>query len=623
MNITRRSFIKTVTMAGWGVIATSFPHLRVTRAAEEQNLNPIYGGVLYYRLSTDPGPLDAHRILSPSKQIVMGQCYNRLLRFDANRQIIPDLAESWQISADGREYVFSLRKGVKFHDKSPVNGRELTSADVKATFVRILGQNLPPLDSYFRFIKDIDAVDKHVVKFTLKEPLAPFLYYVAMPYAWIIPRELEEEESALEKNVIGTGAFRLEEYIRGDRLVMRRHKEYFRQEYPYLDGITFLIISDNTGALHAFRKGEIDLLPLPEAIIKQRVGRFVSFAAEEYSAITMRNDIPPFNDSRVRHAISLAINRDEINEKIAFGLSGSTPIISPALKEWALPLREIRELYAYDPERAKKLLAKAGYPKGFKAKMWIKPLQGRGVQEEARLISEMLSRVGVKVRLTISDPAVFSAALQKEDYEMIFGKEHFVPEPDAIMYNQFHSRTQRNYSKVNDPILDELLEQQRKEIDKQKRVEILHGIQRYIAEKSIQIPILHTQESYLIQPNIFNFGVASVHNKSFEELWKGFVERVKLQRVSMDYDDPNEPTCIVIFSLREISNIEIEIYSSTDPSRAITTKKFVSVLDGNRCSIRIPFLKPDGEYFLSITAYSLDRRKKSPTDRMSFTVKRP
>lgn len=619
--ISRRDFMKTVTNAIFLFTGSSLINHRNIVFAQKLELNPSYGGILSYRLPVFPQTLDPHHTMSSITHTVVGQCYNRLLTIDAyNQRFIPEIAEKWEVSEDGRKYTFYLRKNIYFHNKDPLNARELTSADVKFTYERLLKKS--PFRRYLRYTEKIEPIDKYKIEFTLRHSFAPFLNYLSMPYASIVTEGVKKSNLSLESRVLGTGPFILEEYVKEDRLIMRRNQNYWKPGFPYLDGIEFKIIPEEDSAIITYKKKKIDLVSVREESVGKIIDMegVISFLTRGYTAILIRNDIPPLDNPKVRQAISLSIDRQLINEKIAFGQSGPTSIIPPGLKNWTLSSEETHNLYKYDPERAKKLLKEAGYSEGFEIEMQIVPRFGKTVENGAYLISKMLEKVGIKINLNFLPN---NRNLYEKNFTMYYGRLWFIPEPDVFTYLQFHSEAPFNYSIVKDSELNKLLEQQRRENYENIREKIIKNIQRYIAKKNFQIPILYLRDYYLISSNIMGFRAENVRNKSFENVWKtGFVRRVRIIEILMDYSDPKEPKCIVKLFLASISNLQIKIYYYRNKEKPILAKTYLSEPAGYKRVLKIPLIGSKGRYYLWIEASNIEGLPQSVCDEKSFTKER-
>jgi len=262
--VSRRTALK----VGAGALALGVAGLgRAPECAEAQT--PKRGGVLRLTFQADPVHFDPHQTISFVTMVPLSFVYSRLVKVKAGPAvkpmtypIEPDLAESWTQPND-TTYVFKLRRGVRWHPKPPVNGRELTAADVKYTYERFLTIAGNPNKPVLEYVDKIEAVDKYTVKFTLKEPNAWFLDLLASTSTWIIAKECVEKFGDLKKveSVVGTGPWMLERWEPNVRLSYVRNPNYFVSGLPYADGVDVLIDKDPASRLATWLSGKSDFGP--------------------------------------------------------------------------------------------------------------------------------------------------------------------------------------------------------------------------------------------------------------------------------------------------------------------------------------------------------------------------
>ncbi len=483
----------------------------VTVAAQ----TPTRGGVLRMAEREAAG-LDPHLTIDFLTQSTVSLVYSLLVRFPSGPEqksstdfsILPDLAEKWTVSKDGTVYTFHLRHGVRFHSKAPVNGREVEAADVKFSLERFMAKSA--LRDRLEPVQAIDVVDKSTVRITLKEPYAPFLNHLANPsYCAILPREVEAKFKDYNHPdaVIGSGPFVLKTYERGVRLVFERNPNYFMKGLPYLDGFVFEVTPDSAARVSMLRAGKIELphiwgwLSPEEAKSVQKTNpEIVStrFEVINQGRIFMRTDQPPFNDVRVRRAVSLAIDRKTWNETLIFGEGcvDSGPV--PCGMDWKLDAARIdpaktKYLVGYDPAEAKRLLAEAGFPRGFTTPLYHFPGFPPPWRSYYDLAADMLGRIGISVELKPEELGKWSTTTNLGKFEkMAMGPYGAgVTEVDDFLTTMFLPGAAWNRSHVNDAELTRMLLAQRREIDPKKRREIIHEIQRYLADKAyyVYVPV--------------------------------------------------------------------------------------------------------------------------------------
>ncbi len=404
------------------VAALLLPFLLLLAIPAAHAQTPKRGGVIRIAEREAPG-LDPHLTISFLSHSYVSLAYSQLVRFPNGPEqksptdfsILPDLAEKWAVSKDGRVYTFSLRKGVKFHNKPPVNGREMVAEDVKYSLERFMAKS--GFNTRFEPVSAIEVVDKHTVRITLKEPYAPFLNHLANPsFCVILPREAEEKYKDFNHPdaVIGTGPFVLKSYEKGVRVVFERNPDFYMKGFPYLDGAVIEITPDAAARVAVLRAGKADLPHIwgwvspEEAKALQKTNPELVITPHQVIGqgfMYMRTDQPPFNDIKVRRAVSLAIDRTAWNEALLFGEgcidAGPVPC---ALKDWKLDASKIdaakaKYLTGYDPAEAKKLLAEAGLGKGFTTPIFHWPGYVVPWRSYYELAADNLGKIGITVEL--------------------------------------------------------------------------------------------------------------------------------------------------------------------------------------------------------------------------------
>ncbi len=472
---------------------------------------PKRGGVI--RIAEREAPsLDPHLSISFLTHSYVSLSYSQLVRFPNGPEqksptdfsILPDLAEKWTVSRDGKVYTFSLRKGVRFHQKPPVNGREVVADDVKYSLERFMAKS--GFATRFEPVTAIDVLDRYTVRVTLKEPYAPFLNHLAnSSFCAILPREAEEKFKDFNHPdaVIGTGPFILKSYEKGVRMVFERNPDYFMKGLPYLDGAVVEITPDAAARLSVLRAGKAELphvwgwiSPEEARSVKKTNPEMVvtPFQIIGMGFIYMRTDQPPFNDVRVRRAMSLAIDRKAWNDALIFGEgcvdAGPIPC---ALKEWKLDAAKIeparaKYLVGYDPAEAKRLLAEAGFPRGFTTPMFHWPGYVVPWRSYYELAAENLGKVGINVELKAEEYGKYISTTAVGKYEkMAMGPSTPFTEVDDFLYGRFYPELPTNQSHVADAELTKMLLAQRREMDPKKRKQMVDDIQRYLADKAYYV----------------------------------------------------------------------------------------------------------------------------------------
>ena len=505
LSLTRRELLKA---GGALAVAAAAPTAKPIAAIAQ---TPKRGGTLRLTFQADPLHFDPHQTLSFVTMVPLSFAYSRLVKVKAGPSVKPmtypvepDLAESWTQLSD-TTYIFKLRKGVRWHNKPPVNGRELTADDVKYTYNRFLTITGNPNKPVLEYIDRIEAVDKHTVKFTLKEPNAWFLDLLASTSTWIIAKECVEKFGDLKKveSVVGTGPWMLERWEPNVKLAYVRNPNYFVPGLPYADGVDVLIDKDPASRLATWLSGKTDFGPeyqhavrwLDAPVAKQRKP---GMQTAEYTWFTSGSTgfklaNPPFNDVRVRRALSRSSNLAELYEALAFSQGHWTPnpAVPAAFAEWSIPIDQLgpegRKLYEFNSAEAKRLLADAGHPNGFKTTVEVPgSVYGPDFDDFVQITIKNWKAAGIDADLKLKEYGAFitSTIFGKFD-SMFLGLRGAWADPEAYFYRWFMPGQPLNVWGVNDPRLTEMIKLQRRTFDVAKRRQIVFDIQRYLADQAL------------------------------------------------------------------------------------------------------------------------------------------
>ncbi len=501
--------------------------------AEDQ---PRYGGILRVALAGDPPSLDMHQEGTFKVKIPLSPCYNTLIVYDPHGfpKIVGDLAKSWTISDDGQTYTFKLHQGVKFHD-----GSDMTSADVKASWDHFV---FPPKGvasirrSLYQAIKSIEAPDRDTVVFHLKYPSASFLSMVAYPHAFIYSKKyLDQDPHWYKQNVMGTGPFKLKKYVRGSYLEVERNPDYFKKGLPYMDGIKYFMIKDLSARAKSVRSGRTDteMRGLPpaevEAITKQMDEQIVRRYPKAFIhwGVMLNPDQKPFDDVRVRKALSLAIDRYEAAKVLGplTGLETVGGLMHPDTK-WALPPEELQQMPGFGQDHganlqeAKRLLA-AGYPDGFKTVLLNRAVKLPYIDFGVYLVTAW-KKIGVEAEHKLEECAAWYKSFRTRNFELAvspFGS-HGDGDPDELMV-RYLTGSSSNFSRISDPEFDRLFEQQKVERDEQARIGLAHDMQKVILRKMWWMPVVWWTRIEVRSAHIRNYEPHHSHhmNRRFEDMW--------------------------------------------------------------------------------------------------------
>ena len=480
--------------------------------------HPRAGGELKFVVPSEPPSYDAHREETFALIHPAAPHYNTLLRIDPHdptgTRVVGDLATSWTVSSDRRTYVLRLRRGVKFHD-----GSEMTSRDVRATYEKII--NPPPgitsaRKGEYLQIETVQAPEPYVVAFKLKWPSPSFIHSLASPWNWIYKADiLERDVRWYEKNIMGTGPFVFVEHVKGSRWVGRRNPKYWDRGKPYLDSYQALFIRDDAAQASAIRSGRAHIQfrgfsPAQRDDIVGALGEQIAVQESPWNCglvVAINHDKQPFHDPGVRRALSLALDRYRAasalsQTAIVRGVAGVQVPGSP----FATPPAELMKLAGYSRDiresrsEARRLLAKAGVPDGFAF-----VLKNRDVPMPYQHIGTWLvdewRQIGLKVRHEIQDSGQYFKDLRTGNFELSTDFQcGYVVDPDLDLYKfQSRGRSDANYGRYTDPVLDDLYVRQSRTVDPEQRRRDIRAFERRLLDE--QAHYIHTLQWHRIVPH--------------------------------------------------------------------------------------------------------------------------
>ena len=452
------------------------------------------GGELRVLLPFEPRTLDPNAPHDEAALILASNLFNKLVAFDADSRLYPDLAETWTVDEGGLSYSFKLRRGVRWHDGEP-----FTAADVRWTFERMAGQ--PGLAAEaIRHIERIETPDDATVVIRLKEPWAPFLSALAWYGAFILPRH--DTDGIAAGRPVGTGPFQIGEWVRGERLVLRANRKFFRPG-PWLDRIvyTFGATSDQVAGL--LLSGAIDYTLMRPAIetfprLERDPGiRIATFPTDgrTYCAFNLRR--APLADLRVREAINRAIDRQEILDQALHGLGAPAFGFYTPWVGWAYDGNA--HVPPYDPARARVLLAEAGRP-GRALELLAPPLSP--MPEIARLLARQLAAVGLPVRPVILplDQVIERTAVRHE-FDLVLMRGSHGPDPENLNL-RFGSRGPMQIMGYSNPDLDAALAEGARSIDLTRRARAYFHAQEILAHDLPVAPLVESVQHVVFRRRV-------------------------------------------------------------------------------------------------------------------------
>ncbi len=457
-----------------------------------------------------PSWFDPAEMIQQTPFMVLYATHDALVKPMPGQPTAPALAESWTISRDGLLYEFVLRKGVKFHDGSPV-----TAEDVKFSFERYRGVYAKTLKEH---VAAIETPDPARVRIRLKHPWPDFMtFYGARTTGagWIVPKKYLEKvgEDGYKKAPIGAGPYKFVSFTPGVELVLEAFDQYWRKT-PSVKRLVFRVVPDHATRVAALKRGDVDIAYLISGELAEEVRRSPGlaikavFPSNHWLIFTDQFEAKsPWHDQRVRLAANLAIDRKTLNDAATLGLSKVTWSIIPATFEffWQPPP------YPHDVARAKRLLAEAGYPSGFDAGEFFCDLQ---VCPWGEAMINDLNAVGIRLKLRALERATFFKGVSEKKYHglvyLFLGATG-----NAATWLESHAVSGGAYAYGGYPDIDGLFREQATELDRAKREATLHRIQQLVYERAMFTPIWDFAFLHGVGPRVEESGLGLLGSYGF------------------------------------------------------------------------------------------------------------
>lgn len=497
---------------------------------------PSEGGTIIVGLQAEPVSLDSHQVSDYNTHRAAYGLYDHLLHFkDESTEVEPGLVESWEISDDGLVYTLHLRKGVKFHD-----GTDFNAEAVKFNIERQIDPNHPYHDTgeflYAEFtwgmVEKVEVADEYTAKITLKEPFAPFLNHLAMhPAAMVSPAAVEKYGRDFSINPVGTGPFKFVSWTPGVEIVLEKNPDYWRGA-PKIDRVIYRPIIEDQPRLTELEAGGVSFIvnvPPDELARLKGDDRFTVVEQPGMHTwwVAFNHTKAPFNDKRVRQAMNYAVNKKAIVDNI---LKGTGVLAFNPLPPVVWGYTDDVQRYDYDPEKAKELLAEAGYPDGFSCSFWI-PESGSGMQQPVPMgtaIQADLKAVGIDCKIETFEWGTYldKVIVPPEDaefdlFEMSWIGDNGDPDNHSYILLSGEQWPPHGYNMgfyKNDEA-DALMQEARTTFDRAKRTELYNKILKILAEDPPWIIIDHETQIVVMDQKIKNFKLHPTGPFRFENVW--------------------------------------------------------------------------------------------------------
>jgi peptide/nickel transport system substrate-binding protein len=507
-------------------------------AAPVAGQTPRAGGELIFVVPAEPPSFDGHREETFAMLHPVAPHYNTLMRTDptdkTGTKFIGDLAESWTVSPDKRTYTFKIRKGVKFHD-----GATLSSADVKASYDHIVFPGPGVVSSrkdQYKAIESIEAPNADTIVFRLKFPEGSFIASVASPWNFIYRAELLAKDPRWhEKNINGTGAFKFQEYVRGSHWVSKKNPDYWDKGKPYLDGYRALFIRDPAAQVAAIR-GERAMIqfrgftPMERDQLVQALGNKITVQESAWNCsiqVALNQQKKPFDDKRVRRALTLALDRwggSNALSKIAV-IKDVAGIQVPGTP-WATPPQDLEKLTGYGRDisaaraEARRLLKEAGQEN------LTFTLTNRAVPMPYEPVGVWLidqwRQIGVNVKQVMLESAAWLQSQKDGAHEVSTNAPcNSIVEPDMDLH-WYLTTSPVNFSRHKDTVMDELYTKQSRATDPEERRKLLRAFEKRLYDEEVHF--IHAMQWYRIVPHnakVRGWSISPSHflNQQLDTVW--------------------------------------------------------------------------------------------------------
>lgn len=526
------------------------PQAKGTAAPPTDEGPPQTGGVYRIRIVGTP-PLDPYSNTTYRAQVQAGFTMSRLFMFKTGPQpqvaydyeIVPDLAQSYEVLDGGLQYAIKLHPAARFHQKPPVNGRPVTTEDVRASFERFRSIPKNPNKTAFGtaddpLIEKVESPDERTLLLKLARPFAPVLSLLANPsYLWIFPREAGGGYQA-DKEQIGSGPFVLDSIQADVEVRFLRNPHWHFSPRPYIDTVVHAIIADTAQEVAQFQAERLDSAGLgfeDKAAVAQSNPkvRWLTYTPTTYTFIAPQlRGTSVWKDERLRRALSLAIDRDAWLELLYGGGNGRYLGALPASfgKWWVDPQGRDAgpggRYYQHDPKEARALLRAAGQEGLTFRYIYSANAYGERFNKGAEATAKMLKEAGFAPQSVTqdflreySDPrGTFFGHYEGAFY----GLATPFQEPHDYFFNMFHSKSKRNHAGVNDPELDRMIDDQARTLDAGARLKKVHDIQRYLMERLYYIALAVGDAYTGLQPWVRRYQHSATYGagaETFAQLW--------------------------------------------------------------------------------------------------------
>jgi peptide/nickel transport system substrate-binding protein len=508
----------------------------IALAAEKQ------GGILRVYHRDSPASASIHEEATYSVNVPFMPVFNNLVIYKQDvaqnslESIVPDLAESWTWSEDGKTLNFKLRQGVKWHD-----GKPFTSNDVKCTFDMLMGKSPQkfrknPRKSWYDEVADLTTNGDFEVAFNLKRPQPALLALLASGYTPVYPCHVSPGD--MRTKPVGTGPFKFVEFKANESIKLIRNPDYWKKGLPHLDGIEFTIIPNRSTAILGFIAGKFDMtfptevsIPLIRDVKAQAPNAICVVEPINVSTnIIVNSTAPPFDNLDIRRAMALALDRPAFVSILFEGQAdiGATMLPAPG-GLWAMPKEMLETIPGYGPdvnagrEEARKLMQKAGYGPDKHLQVKVSTRNIPVYTQPAVILIDQLKSIYIDGELENVETANWFSKVARKDYTLGLNLTgNAVDDPDQSFYENYSCNSERNYTNYCNKDIEKLFDQQSQEIDVAKRKKLVWEIDKKLQEDVARPIIFHGRQGSCWQPYVKGITImvnSSYNGYRYEDVW--------------------------------------------------------------------------------------------------------
>ena len=502
---------------------------------------PKSGGTLRIYHRDNPPSASVHEESTVSTNLPFMALYNNLVVYDQTKPlnstetIVPDLAESWAWDSTNTRLTFKLRQGVKWHD-----GKPFTGADVKCTIDLLTGRSKErlrknPRAIWYQFVKDVEVKGDHEVVLVMQRPQPSIVSILASGYSPIYPCHVSARD--MRTKPIGTGPFKFAEFKANESIRLVKNPDYFKKGKPYVDAIEMRIIPNRSTRILAFQAGEFDMtfsqditIPLLKDMKAQAPNAVCSITPQYVHRNLMVNrEAAPFNEPKLREALALALDRKAFIDILTEGKGNIGGNMLPGPEgQWGMPAEELAKMKGYgDVEKnradARKIMEGLGYSKDKPLKVKMSTRNIAIYRDAAVILIDQLKQIYVDAELEVVDTTIWHAKAARKDYTLGMNLTGMsVDDPDAVFYENYACKSERNYTQYCNPDVDRMIDEQSQELDREKRKRLVWKIEQKLNDELARPVIYHPRDATCWHPHVKGFVQHSnsiYNNWRLEDVW--------------------------------------------------------------------------------------------------------